>query len=191
MNLAPGVEFDEGKHEYWYKGKRLSGITGLVSKKLGLKYSSEFVGEHAAEGIHVHAAVQRWIETGESGSAHPGVAWLVNELSAPIRGRKNMYSEVLVSDFSRYASLVDIMWRPMGSSMREVVGIADIKKGVFNREYATWQLSIYKYFIEAYAQLRVVECACYCLKDKEQYPIFPKKAPEVEGLLYGKVFSGG
>jgi hypothetical protein len=36
----------------------------------------EFVEEHQMEGIHVHKAVQRWIETGNPESIHPGVRWL-------------------------------------------------------------------------------------------------------------------
>jgi hypothetical protein len=74
--LAPNVSFDEDRHEYWYKGKKLSGVTGLIAKKLGIKMPEEFVSGHQEEGIHVHKAIQRWIETGDSGSIHPGVGWL-------------------------------------------------------------------------------------------------------------------
>jgi len=202
MNLAPGVSFDEVKHEYFYKGKQLSGITGLISKKLGLKYSNDFVGEHTEEGLHVHKAVQRWIETGDSGSVHPGVTWLTEELGK-VHNRKYLTSEVLVSDFNKYASAVDIV-----VVTDEGLTIYDIKKGKFNREYVTWQLSIYKYFIEQLVfhaasvnlplgtmyemtcekenDLRhiVNKCVCICLKDKEFYPIFPKSKEEVEKLLY-------
>ena len=80
LMLAKGVEFIEDKHEYWYNGKQLSGITGIISKKLGLKMPKEFVEEHQMEGIHVHKAVQKWIETGNPDSVHPGVKWLIETL---------------------------------------------------------------------------------------------------------------
>jgi len=185
LQLAPNVTFDEQKHEYWYKGKKLSGITGLVSKKLGLKYNNTFVGEHAEEGIHVHKAIQRWIETGDPESVHPGVQWLVETFRKeyPVGNVGKLYSEVLVSDFAQYASAVDII---LDRSTSDGITLFDIKKGVFKREYVTWQLSIYKYFIETLVNTRktVRDCACICLKDKEYYPIFPKSVKEVEKLLY-------
>jgi len=177
MNLAPGVSFDEGKHEYWYKGKQLSGITGLVSKKLGLKYSNAFVREHAEEGIHIHKAVQKWIQTGNSDSVHPGVQWITTFMAF---SRTRFYSEILVSDFMQYASAVDII-----ETVNDEFFLYDIKKGRFNREYVTWQLSVYKYFIEKFTGFQVAKLFCLAIKDKEIYPIFPKKFEDVEKLLYG------
>jgi hypothetical protein len=182
LSLAPGVGFDADKHEYWYKGKRLSGVTGRISKHLGLKMPREFVVEHQEEGIHVHKAVQRWIETGNPESVHPGVKWLIESWgreSPP--GSLAVYSEALVSDLKQYASAVDIVaGMPDGSLV-----IYDIKKGVFKRDYVTWQLSIYKYLIEQYAGRKVAGCVCICMKDREYYDIFPKPFEQVEKLLYG------
>jgi len=186
MNLALGVSFDEVKHEYWYKGKQLSGITALVAKKLGLKYSNAFVGEHAEEGIHIHKAVQKWINTGELESVHPGVLWIIETLKEArhLRFEKhNFFSETLVSDLKQYASAVDII----GINPAWVKGsldIYDIKKGKFNREYVTWQLSVYKYFIDKYTDFDVNDCYCLAVKDREVYKIFPKKREDVEKLLY-------
>jgi hypothetical protein len=188
--LAPHVEFDEAKHEYWYKGKQLSGVTGLIAKKLGIKMPQEFVEEHQEEGIHVHKAVQKWIETGDSGSIHPGVRWLIDTFvlrvelarkSIPWR-KIDVYSEVLVSDLKQYASAVDVV---VAAPELQAVSIFDIKKGVFKREYVTWQLSIYKYFIEKYTDIKVGECVCICIRDREYYDIFPKSYEQVEKLLYG------
>jgi len=184
LQLAPGVIFDEQKHEYWYKGKKLSGITGLVSKKLGLKYNGAFVGEHTEEGIHVHKAVQRWIETGDPESVHPGVQWLINNVFAYVKGTGRFYSEVLVSDLDQYASAVDVVFQSYDMEELRVVDIFDIKKGVFKRDYVTWQLSIYKYLIEKYTGYIVKSCSCLCLRDKEVYPIFPKDYTQVEKLMY-------
>jgi hypothetical protein len=178
LALAPGVVFDEDRHEYWYQGKKLSGVTGLISKKLALKMPEEFVGGHREEGAHAHKAVQRWIETGDPESVHPGVAW-VTETLKPVISR--LYSEVLVSDFKKYASAVDIAGEFPGKGLI----IYDIKKGVFNREYVTWQLSIYKYFIGKHAGREVDKCYCICMRDREYYRIFPKGYEQVEKLLYG------
>jgi hypothetical protein len=86
---------------------------------------------------------------------------------------------VLVSDFKEYASAVDIVSEYIGG-----LQLYDIKKGVFKREYVTWQLSIYKYFIEKYAGRRVASCICISMKDREFYDIFPKSYEQVEKLLY-------
>jgi hypothetical protein len=189
LQLAPHVEFIEDKHEYWYKGNRLSGVTGLISRTLGIKTPEDFMEEHRMEGVHVHKAVQKWIETGDPESVHPGVKWLTETFCLEtgtvfdaITGKPgNTYSEVLVTDFDRYASAVDIVANhDFGYS------IYDIKKGLFKREYVTWQLSIYKYFIETYAKRTVRNCVCICLKDREYYDIFPKPHEQVERLLYGK-----
>jgi hypothetical protein len=162
--LAPHVEFDADKHEYWYKGLQFSGVTGLISKKLGLKMPQEFVEEHQEEDIHVHKAVQKWVETGSPESVHPGVKWLVeswDEKSLPeYVDALSMHLEVLVSDFKKYASAVDIIVRRTDDGLM----IYDIKKGLFKREYVTWQLSIYKYFIETYAERKVDACVCICMK---------------------------
>jgi hypothetical protein len=182
--LALGVEFDEAGHKYWYKGRQLSGVTGLISKKLGIKMPEEFVGEHREEGVHVHKAVQRWIETGDPESIHPGVQWLIeswSDKSLPEgKDALSVHSEVLVSDFKRYASAVDIIVRCTDDRLV----LYDIKKGNFKREYVTWQLSIYKYFIEKYAGQQAASCVCICMKDREYYDIFPKSYEKVEKLLY-------
>ncbi|MDR2794090.1 MAG: hypothetical protein LBB61_10595 [Treponema sp.] len=181
LHLAGGVEFDEAKHEYWYRGQRLSGVTGLISKRLGINMPQEFVEEHRMEGAHVHKAVQKWIETGKADSIHPGVKWLIETFAyhtlcdVPCR----VYSEVLVSDFKRYASAVDII----AESAKGLV-MYDIKKGVFKREYVTWRFSIYKYFIEKYAERKVIACVCISMKDREYYDIFPKSFEQIEKILY-------
>jgi hypothetical protein len=86
-----------------------------------------------------------------------------------------------VSDFERYASAVDIVVDAGGKNLI----IYDIKTGLFKRDYVSWQLGIYKSFIERSSEYRVVECACICLRDKERYPIFPKDEGAVAKLLYG------
>jgi hypothetical protein len=173
------VEFFEDKHEYYYRGGGLSGVTGRIAEKLRIKMPEEFVGERQAEGVHVHKAVQRWIETGDLDSVHPAVAWVVSCLMGI---REGLSSEVLVSDFKRYASSVDVI----DCHDDGVLDLYDIKTGVFKRDYCSWQLSIYKYFIESYTTYKVGKLEVLCAKDKEVYPIFAMPAGKVEKLLYGE-----
>jgi hypothetical protein len=181
MTLAPGVEFFEDAHEYWYKGRRLSGVTGLISKTLNMKMPSEFVEEHRLEGVHVHKAIQQWIETGDSGSIHPGVAWLTSTIRQKFGGTDtSLYSEVLVSDLSHYCSAVDIVVEYPG----KVLDIIDTKKGVFKREYVSYQLGIYRYLIETHTPYTVQSCHCACLRDREYYPIIPVSPAKVLRVLY-------
>jgi hypothetical protein len=176
--LAPGVTFFEDRHAYYCQGKKLSGVTGLIAEKLRIKMPEEFVGERQAEGVHVHKAVQRWIETGDSGSVHPAAAWAV---SCFMGIREGLGSEVLVSDFKRYASSVDVI----DAHDDGVLDLYDIKTGVFKRDYCSWQLSIYKYLIEAHTSYKVRKLEVLCAKDKEIYPIFAMPTEKVEKLLYG------
>jgi hypothetical protein len=181
--LASGVEFDEEKHEYYYKGRQLSGVTGLISKKLGLKMPQEFVEEHQIEGVHVHKAVQKWIETGDAGSVHPGVRWITETFFRRYEARPAaVYSETLVSDFNRFASAVDIIVEETPGGKLDIY---DVKKGVFKRDYVTWQLSIYRWFIERFGGREVGKCVCVAVRDREYYDIFPKPYDRVEKLLYG------
>jgi hypothetical protein len=178
MNFAPGVLFHESAHEYYFKGRRLQGVTGLISRRLRLNLPELFVEEARVEGLHIHKAVQKWIETGDPQSVHPGVVWITQTLGPRPQCR---YAEVLVSDFKRYASMVDIVEENGDGT----VNIFDIKKGVFNREYLSWQLGVYKFFIENYGGGKVESCVCICVKDKELYPVFPKQERQVQELLYG------
>jgi len=179
--LAPGIEFSSDLHEYRYEGKKLSGVTGLISKRMGYKMNNAFVEEHREEGIHIHSAVQRWIETGNPESVHSGVQWFINSFYTQYPHAKgNTYSEVLVSDFERYASAVDIVIKT-----EEGLVLLDLKKGSLNRPYVTLQLSIYKYLVEKHCGMEVSGLCCVSLRDKEYYTIFPKPEQDVVSLLYG------
>lgn len=184
--LAPGVSFNAEAHEYWYKGGLLSGVTGLIGKRLGKGFGL-WVEEHRIEGVHVHTAVSRWINGEDPDSVHPGVVWLTGTLagSFPEKPAK-LYSEVLVTDFGSYASAVDII----GFYPDKTLAICDIKKGKIDREYVSWQLGIYKYLIEAYTEYRVRSCTGISVKDREYYPVIPRKEGDVETLLYGRRRNG-
>lgn len=182
MNLARGVQFDKGTHSYTYRGKSLSGVTHKISERLNLSFSGFAVEERAVEGTHVHEAVDRWVKSGLQVSEHPAVDWIVRELSTRFQRNPplSVYSEVLVTDYSKYASAVDLMiqyahgWE-----------LYDIKTGRFNPAYLSWQLGIYKYFVEK-AGLTVVGTACICTRDRMFYRVKPEEKERVEELLYGE-----
>ena len=185
MNLAPGVAFNEERHEYYFRGGRLSGVTGLISKKLRLRMPEEFLEEHREEGVHVHRAIQRWINSGRIESVHPGVRWITETFLPRYADRPAaVYSEVLVSDRERYASAVDIIVEETPGGKLDIY---DIKNGVFKRDYVTWQLSIYKWFIEQFGGRAVGKCVCVAVKDRDYYTIYPKPVEQVKKLLYAKV----
>ena len=87
----------------------------------------------------------------------------------------------MVSDFRSYASSVDIILEAEGGLV-----LFDIKTGIFKREYCTWQLNIYRYFIEKFAARRVAKMVVISTKDKDYYPIFAMDEKKIEGLLYGR-----
>lgn len=182
FNLARGVQFDKGEHSYTYKGRKLSGITHVIGERLNLSYCGAVVDERAVEGTHVHEAVDKWVKSGLQVSEHPAVDWIVKELSTRFEKHKplSVYSEVLVTDYDRYASAVDLMVQ-----YEHGWELYDIKTGKFNPAYLSWQLGIYKYFIEK-AGLDVIGTACICTRDKMFYRVLPESRERVEELLYGE-----
>lgn len=180
--LAPNVVFNAADHTYHKHGHRLSGVTGVIGKHLGIKFPEEFVGEARGEGLHVHQAIEKWINDPEAkvNSVHPAVLWLVKTLvercpSTP----KYMYSEVLVSDGAMYASSVDIVAVMPDDSLF----LFDMKRS-FKRPSVTLQLSVYKYFIEKFTDRKVFGLCCASFREQEYYSIFPRTHEECEQLLY-------
>jgi hypothetical protein len=141
------------------------------------KMPEEYVEEFRDEGLHVHHAIQEWINTGDSGSIHPGVAWVIKSLEE----RTGLSAEVLVSDLKRYASAVDIV-NDLGHGE---LAIFDIKTGKMKRRYVTTQLNIYRYLIDHYTKYHVGGMICISIKDHEFWDIMPMADDQIEKLLYG------
>jgi len=184
--FAPGVTFDKEKHEYYYQGVKLSGITSKVGPKCGYGHLSEgfknVLGELANEGNHVHDAIEDWIKSGFQvfNTIHPNAIFVRDTLLG--LGNMKIQSETLVSDFRQYASPIDVMI----FHKKNIVDIYDIKRS-FSRDYVSWQLSIYKYLIEEYSKYKVRKMGCFATKDKRFFEdIEDKGKDQVEELLYGK-----
>ncbi len=184
LKLNPfNVSFDKEKHEYFLDGKYLSGVTSSIGRRLNIRMPEEFVGEARQEGIHIHDAIEEYLDKGALNSVHPGALWVKTCLERMFMDvPKNCFSEVLVSDGKKYASLVDIVYV---DPITKQLTIIDIKRS-FRRVYVTWQLSIYKYFIEKYSAYKVQNSYCFAVRDKVSYIVFSYSAKDVEELLYGK-----
>ena len=184
--LAPGITFDKEKHEYYYRGVKLSGVTCRVGPVSGYGHMNEsFKGileETAQEGLHVHESVEEWINSGLQTwkTIHPAAVFVRDELLK--QGNLQLQAETLVSDFKQYASAIDIL----SMVNKKTIDIYDIKRK-FSREYVSWQLSIYKYLVETYTKYKVRKMCVFATKDRRFFDDIEYKGEEkVKELLYGK-----
>lgn len=184
VSFAPGVSFNDMLHEYHYKGKQLSGVTRKICErmKLNFKDAENQVVERCDEGSQVHAWIQEYLDTGVMTTVHSKALWVKQELCRRYSDsdvKAVAMSEVLVSDFGKYASAVDIIVEHDG-----IYDLFDVKTGKFKPEYLAWQLGIYKTWLEMQGKT-VGKCYCICTKDEMFYKVLPRSAEDVKALLYG------
>ena len=132
-------------HEYWLGDKRLTGITGIISRQLFPdKYKSvpdKVLKAAAARGTKVHEDLQIYDMFGEINSEE---ARLYAQLKEDI-GFETIDSEYIVTDYTDFATPIDKLLRfkdtPNGS-----VDLGDVKNTAsLDKESLSWQLSICKY----------------------------------------------
>lgn len=132
-------------HEYWLGDKRLTGITGIISRQLfpdKYKYVPDKVLKAAAaRGTKVHEDLQIYDMFGEINSEQ---ARLYAQLKAD-SGFETIDSEYIVTDYTDFATPIDKLLRfkdtPNGS-----VDLGDVKNTAsLDKESLSWQLSICKY----------------------------------------------
>lgn len=141
------VIFNVEAHEYWLDEKRLSGITGVLSRQIFAdKYDDvpESILEKAKEkGSKIHAECEFVDEFGVGGETPEAQAYIALRDS---RGLVHAASEYLVSDEENYATCIDKVFE---GDAENVYDIADIKTTYkFDEEYVSWQLSICAYLFE-------------------------------------------
>lgn len=175
----PGIELSKDTHEYTYNGRRLSGITSLISRRLKKNFDTDFVEEGRSQGIHVHNAIETYIKAGDVFSAHPAAHWAIEQLKGWQEGGMKLFSEVIVTDRQYYASPIDIL-----AVKDDEVFLFDVKAGNFIRESVTWQLSIYKYFLYLLTGIKASRLFCISTKDKFVYPVIAKEESDIVALLY-------
>lgn len=145
------VIFNEENHTYTLNGKRLSGVTSILSRYLfPKKYAGvpEQILQAAKEhGTLVHQQIQCYINGFEPSEP-------TEELQA---FRKFIFedkdfkisdhtSEYLVSDNESVASQIDLVYCPENSSRATLIDIKTTAE--VDIEYLSWQLSIYAYLFE-------------------------------------------
>ena len=145
LNDCP-VCFDAETHTYTLGKRILSGITGLLRDKLfPTTYEgvdAQTLANAAAYGSAVHRMCERYDTLGEYPDNEDLHAYVglknENELN-------HKASEYLVSDLEHYASCIDKVY----VVDEHTVDIADIKTTYkFDKEYVSWQLSVYAYLFE-------------------------------------------
>lgn len=136
-----GVIFLEDPRGYWLGDKQLEGLTGMIGRQLfPNKYSAvpEHILENAAKRGHkIHEDIQMYDMIGEVGS--DAVKWY-----AEMKAKEEFEvidSEYLVTDKTHFASAIDKVMIKGGK-----VCLGDVKTTYqLDKEYISWQLSIYKY----------------------------------------------
>lgn len=136
-----GVIFIEEPRSYWFGDKQLEGLTGMIGRQLFPdKYKAvpeKVLANAAKRGHKIHEDIQMYDMIGEVGS--DAVKWY-----AELKKKEKFEvidSEYLVTDKTHFASAIDKVLVKNGK-----VCLADIKTTYeLDKDYISWQLSIYKY----------------------------------------------
>ena len=184
--IKSGVVFNQEAHTYHLGDKELKGVTGMLSAMLFKdKYagiSEDVLAKAAAYGSGVHEAVELWHTLGiEDGSDELGVYKALVEMN----GLTFEASEYLVSDNETIASSIDLVF----SDKDGHIILADIKTtyGGLDKEYLSWQLSVYAYLFEHQNPgLHVDVLIGIWLRKGEGYTSFITRRPnsDIETLIY-------
>lgn len=168
-NRIKRVIFNEEEHTYTFDGKALHGVTGVIGKMMGKKFpDNDRVMIATMYGSDVHKEVENYYNHGTPSLSTRASMWVVKAIEDFKRGcnmNKPLKTEceVMVSDFEGTASKVDIV---VHFDERSVF-LFDIKTtAVFDREYCTLQLNVYKQLYEAVYDRKVI--GMYVLSTKQE-----------------------
>lgn len=162
-----GVEYVDSTHQYFYKGREITGITGLLHTLVFpdmYKGVDEETLKHAADkGTVIHEQVELVVSLGVAPTLDCVKAFvdLINNLGYEIVG-----SEYVMMIGDDHASAADLVMHKNGAPEDEVE-IWDIK-GTYsvNKAYVRWQNSMYKYgFEKLNPHLKVTRICCMWLRD--------------------------
>ena len=179
-NRIHQVVFDEAKHEYWYEGKKLKGITGTISDMIGKKFpKTDAVFLAAVAGSEVHKEVEKFFKYKKEPLSSQ--ASYVCKTIKDFLPDAVVYSEVLVSDFVGTASCIDIV---LTDKEEKICCLFDIKTtSTFDRKYCTMQLSVYKYLYEKVYERKVNGLYVINTRHRRIYKILPLSDKAVEKIL--------
>lgn len=162
-----GVLYEDSTHQYFYKGRELTGITGLLHKlvfpNMYSNVSEETLKKAAEKGTVIHEQVELY--------ASLGIELALESVKAFVAYIKEQGYEIIGSEYvlrvgEDHASAIDLVMHKKGASDDDVE-IWDIK-GTYsvNKEYVRWQNSMYKFGFEALnPHLKVTRICCMWLRD--------------------------
>ena len=174
-------EFNDQTHTYKLNGKIIPSVTQIINEVLFYnKYSS--VSEDTLElakkkGSLIHKEIEDYIKTGSTGFTTELESFIniVND-----KKLEHMKSEVKVHN-EEIAGTIDIVCKIGDKNV-----IIDTKTtSEFDKEYVSWQLSMYAYIIETYYNIPVNELYGMWLRDdKYKFVKVEKKTHnQVEDVL--------
>ena len=141
----PSVVFDKESHTYFLNGKQLSGITAILERKL---FHTKYAG---VDEETLHKAAEYGSNVHEQIAEDDGVDEFVLDEVLSYRkiitahNLKPIAHEYLVTDSDKYASAIDLVFENEDGT----VDLADIKTTYkLDKDYVSWQLSIYAYLFE-------------------------------------------
>lgn len=139
-----GVVFIENPRGYWVGETHLEGLTGMIGRQLfPNKYAAvpeKILAKAAERGHRIHEEIQVYDMFGEVASDE--VRWYSDMKES--EQFDVLDSEYLVTDGTHFASAIDKVIVKDGK-----VCLADVKTTYeLDKEYISWQLSIYKYLFE-------------------------------------------
>lgn len=146
------VIFDEEKHEYYYEGRRLYGVTSVIGRRLGKEFpDTDTVKLATIYGSDVHKDVENFYNGTKpilSSKASICAVDLLTDfaMKETLKGNNIILTrcEVMVSDFIATASKVDVVMHTEKGAY-----LFDIKTtSHFDRVYCSLQLSAYKRMYE-------------------------------------------
>lgn len=180
-----GVVFNEEGHTYHLDGKELQGVTGILTRRLFPdKYAGvdeEVLAKAAARGTAIHRYCQIFDEMGivtESCEEAVNYASMCKNLNlVPVA------SEYIVTDGEHYASKIDAVYYGKAGGV-----VLNDRKTTYrlDKEYVSWQLSIYAWMFERMNPGIPVEglTATWLRDDKAEYVGIERKDNSlVEALL--------
>lgn len=143
--VKSSVVFNAENHTYTLGGKQLSGITSLLHRQLFQDMYADVNQDVLQKAAERGTLVHQNCELADEGFDVDTIE-ATNYLK--LKEENNLtfeQSEYLVSDNEHYASCIDKVYREDDTTF----SLGDIKTTYsLNKEYVTWQLSIYAYLFE-------------------------------------------
>lgn len=188
------VIYDPVPHTYTLDGKQMKGITAIIKERI---FPDEYANvpeatlKAAAErGTRIHQALELYDTTGiTTEDCTEFMSYLGERDNHPFM-HHHLATEYVVSDGQEYASAIDKVYADEDG---ESVILADIKTTYkLNKDYVSWQLSVYAYFFSLLNPgIKVKGLYAVWLRDDKHkiVEVARHSEEEVKALLYGEAVS--